>query len=64
MFAFSLQTADITAKSGQFSSVAEVLNVLARVKTLSADNHDKLEAVATCSGVAVYLVKKKGKKEK
>lgn len=43
---FFSQVADITAKSGQFSTVGEVLNVLARVKGLTTDSKDHLEAAA------------------
>ena len=40
------KTADINAKPGKFSGVGEVLNVLARVKSLTAASKDRLEAAA------------------
>ena len=46
MIACFFQTSGITMKSGQFSTVGEVLNVLARLKTLEVDTCDYLEAAA------------------
>ncbi|KAG0713424.1 hypothetical protein GWK47_001858 [Chionoecetes opilio] len=40
------KVADITAKPGQFSALGEVLNVMARVKSLVTDTNDHLEAAA------------------
>lgn len=47
LFFSSLQVADITAKLGHFCTVDEVVNVLARVKDLTTDTRDQLEAAAT-----------------